>query len=192
MELILIRHLQTRWNLERRLQGSQDISILEPSEAHLECIEKNKAILKRHEPFDAVMVSSLQRTKQTAKQYGYEYPKIEELLDELNFGEYEGRKKESIWTNPEWKRNPRSMKLGESLIDFENRLITFLAEFQNLGKILIFGHGSWIRAMMSLVNYGDINAMNSFKVKNNDLVQLKLSDELIKSLVESRSNRSKT
>jgi broad specificity phosphatase PhoE len=42
MQIVLIRHLETQWNQERKLQGSQDISILKPSDNTLAQIKENQ------------------------------------------------------------------------------------------------------------------------------------------------------
>ncbi|MEW8988084.1 MAG: phosphoglycerate mutase family protein [Bacillus sp. (in: firmicutes)] len=174
MHITLIRHLPTKWNKDNKLQGRKDIEITEVSEDFQKKIEANKLLLKAFAPFDIVLASTLKRTHQTAKLYGY-VPETEGLLDELDFGPFEGVSKEKLMTvhNGKWIDSPRELVLGESLVDFEKRVISFLDKYQDYTNLLIFGHGSWIRAIVSYHHYGDINKMNKMIVENNQCITLR-------------------
>lgn len=174
MHITLIRHLPTKWNKNNQLQGRQDIDITDVGEDFHKKIETNKLFLKAFEPFDIVLASTLKRTRQTAKVYGYA-PETEGLLDELDFGPFEGASKEQLITAYEgkWVEAPRELVLGESLIDFEKRVISFLEKYKNYSNLLVFGHGSWIRAIVSYHHYGDINKMNKMIVENNQCITLR-------------------
>ncbi|MFC7392087.1 histidine phosphatase family protein [Scopulibacillus cellulosilyticus] len=175
MRLLLIRHLPTAWNKKGILQGKRNI----PIDKHLlidqkDGILRNKELLEKFKPFDCILSSELIRTQQTAEIYGYDYSP-EPLLNELDFGEFEGKEKdEFVQNNKIWIINPRKLTLGERLIDFEHRLFQFIHQYGKYEQVLIFGHGSWIRGMISIINYGDINQMNRIKVNNNELVRLEI------------------
>jgi broad specificity phosphatase PhoE len=89
MQLTLIRHLPTEWNQKTWLQGRQDIELDAVTEEIKQGIVKNQQLLRKLSPFDIVLASTLKRTQQTAEAYGYE-AETECLLDELDFGPYEG------------------------------------------------------------------------------------------------------
>ena len=55
----------------------------------------NQQTLNSFMPFDLILASTLKRTQQTAQMYGMNVV-IEPLLDELDFGEFEGRPKEEL------------------------------------------------------------------------------------------------
>ncbi|TLS38123.1 histidine phosphatase family protein [Pseudalkalibacillus caeni] len=171
MRLVAIRHLPTDWNKKGLLQGRRDIPIsLYEITNYKAKIFENKKQLKQAEPFDLILTSSLIRTQQTAEQYGYQATTIEPLLDELDFGIYEGRpKSEMINETPEWVEDPLQLSLGEKLVDFEGRIITFLQKYSRYDSILLFGHGSWIRAVKSIEKVGNINLMNRILMENNQL-----------------------
>ncbi len=61
--LILIRHGETAWNAERRLQGHIDIALNAEGERQAEAL----AGALENEPFDAIYTSDLQRARQTAQ-----------------------------------------------------------------------------------------------------------------------------
>lgn len=168
MEITFIRHLPTLWNKNNRLQGKKDINIL-PVTTSLQCsIEANQLYLKKNMPFDKVLASTLKRTQQTADIYGYRTQE-ESLLDELDFGIFEGQSKKQLldYHGDKWRNCPSTLILGESMRGFERRIISFLQLYRECSNILVFGHGSWIRAFLSYYWYGHINHMNKITVDNN-------------------------
>lgn len=169
MEITAIRHLPTEWNLKKQLQGRRDIPILPISEKENEQIIENLRFLA-NQSFDHVLCSTLQRTKQTALYFGFD-AHIEPLLNELDFGPFEGRTKTELLTETanKWIDEPLDLVLGESLNHFQDRIIHFLEKYKHSSQILIFGHGSWIRALASYNKYGHINRMNHVTIKNNEL-----------------------
>ncbi|MBA3012783.1 MAG: histidine phosphatase family protein [Proteobacteria bacterium] len=176
MKLLLLRHMKTQYNRQGILQGKKDIPILAPREDQADAILLNKRILNDEKPFDHVLVSTLQRTRMTATLYVDSFA-IEPLLDELDFGEYEGRKKSDlIREQPLWTSCPDLLTLGEPLGELENRVKKFVETYSAVtcpgSKILIFGHGAWIRALLSFVKTGSIREMNRMSVENNQIIQL--------------------
>lgn len=172
MEITLIRHLPTEWNKKHKLQGKRDIPIL-PISVKDQCDMLDNALLLRGKCFEYVLCSALQRTEQTAFAYGYE-PIKESLLNELDFGKFEGRPKSELLAayGDQWLENPREMVLGESLLNLEQRIIHFLKKYKDASSILVFGHGSWMRAFISYHKYGHINNMNKRTVENNESISL--------------------
>ncbi|MDF2791282.1 histidine phosphatase family protein [Neobacillus niacini] len=175
MQITVIRHLPTEWNKKTWLQGRQDIALSQVSDELSKDIEDNRKVLENLAPFDLVLASTLQRTHQTANLYGYKY-EIEGLLDELDFGPFEGVPKQKLVEKygKVWFENPRELVLGESIKNLEKRIELFLDKYQKYTNILAFGHGSWIRAMISYADYGDINQMNKIEVVNNACITLSI------------------
>ena len=174
MELLLIRHLPTKWNKMGILQGSQDVPLLQVTEEDIKKIKENMKVIHDFKP-ELVLASQLKRTKQTAVEYGFNHLQIEPLLNELNFGKYEGTEKKQLMLKKEWTENPRSLILGENMIDFENRIIQFINKYNHYSRILVFGHGSWTRGLLSIINIGTIQKMNQVHVENNQLISLILN-----------------
>ncbi|MFD1706599.1 histidine phosphatase family protein [Siminovitchia sediminis] len=173
MQITFIRHLPTQWNKKTWLQGRRDIPISNVTETDIKQIQMNKKHLEKLPPFEAVVASTLQRTQQTARLYGYD-PEIEPLLDELDFGQFEGVPKEQMicaWKH-EWFNDPSSLTLGEPVCQLENRIRDFFQKYKSLSNLLVFGHGAWIRAALSLVENGNINQMNRRKLHNNECLTI--------------------
>lgn len=172
MQLTLIRHLSTPWNEKGILQGKKDISINNLNNAITQEISANKQFLKHKSPFSRVLVSTLKRTHQTAMAYDFDNFQIDPLLDELDFGDFEGKAKRYLIDKhgEKWLNTPRDLILGESLIDLEKRVLRFIEKYRDYDSVLVFGHGSWIRACVSYHRYGTINKMNQMVVNNNQLL----------------------
>lgn len=168
MRITLIRHLPTKWNKKTWLQGRRDVEISPLDEKLLSGIVENNKILYRLFPFDQVLASTLKRTHQTAEIYGFQC-ETESLLDELDFGPFEGQPKEKMIETygAAWFENPKELILGESIRNLEDRILLFLTKYRDYRNLLVFGHGSWIRAFLSYSQYGHINNMNKIDVRNN-------------------------
>lgn len=168
MQITLIRHLPTEWNQKTLLQGRKDIGLSTLTEKDRRKITENQRLLNDLSPFDFVLASTLKRTHQTANLYGFE-AETESLLDELDFGSFEGLPKALLLKEYGWKwlDNPQKLVLGESLENLEARIRLFIEKYKDYDNILVFGHGSWMRAFLSYHKHGHINDMNKMTIENN-------------------------
>lgn len=173
MQITLIRHLPTEWNEKTWLQGRQNIDVLPITDEIQHEIAMNQQTLNSLLPFDLILASALNRTQQTAEMYGMNVV-TEPILDELDFGTFEGRPKEEMIKElgESWLEKPRELTLGESIVHLEDRIVDFIKKYEGYDNILVFGHGSWIRAFISLVQNGHINKMNRIHVPNNKCITL--------------------
>ena len=120
--------------------------------------------------FDQVLISPLIRTKSTALLYNYSLPICEPLVAELNFGCYEGKAKELLIDGTPWLSDPYGVKLGESMVEFKNRIQLFIDKYSNYNEVLLFGHGAYMRALKSIEKTGEVTEMNTFHISNNSLM----------------------
>lgn len=151
------------------LQGSRDIDIIPPDKQlqHEICQVKRQLPLSK---LNVIVVSSLKRTQQTAQYYGFSTAIIEPLLDELDFGQYEGQPRSLLLKEcKQWSTDPENLILGEPVSALKLRVMTFLQHYQQYDNILLFGHGSWIRAMIAIAQYDDLRMMNQLSIQNNQL-----------------------
>lgn len=89
MQLILVRHGQTDWNREYRVQGQADLSLNDLGRAQAEAIAR----ALRHETVDAIYSSRLKRAFETAEavdRFHQVGVMAEEGLEELDVGELDG------------------------------------------------------------------------------------------------------
>ncbi|MCQ2592777.1 MAG: histidine phosphatase family protein [Treponema sp.] len=171
MELYLIRHGQTDWNKEGRLQGSIDIELNENGK------EMAVAAGKRLENifFNKIYSSPLSRAFTTAKLIrGNKNTEIiiDERLKEVSFGCMEGESYEK-WTAPDspyryFFSQTETDKYfppegGESLVDLCARTKAFIQEeiepqCHSAERIMIVAHGALLASVMCyLDNHGISN-----------------------------------
>ena len=128
MKLILVRHGETYWNDERRIQGGD--SDIELNDAGLEQARKLAAFLE-NEPIIAILSSPLQRAIATAEVIAsnHQLPvEVDQGLRELKVGELEGMSVSNLSTTfsqflMQWWQDGGAMKLpnGESLVELQQR-----------------------------------------------------------------------
>ena len=164
MKIYFIRHGETIWNKEKKIQGQSDIPLNEyGKELAYITAEAIKDI-----PFDIVYSSPLIRAKETAEILVknrdlliHEHP----LLVEMSFGEGEGESLPQIHTHPEMKlhnfiHNPGDYTPpagGESFEDLYHRCKTFIETYilpaeHHYDSMLIVGHGALIRGFIHNIN----------------------------------------
>lgn len=144
MEILLVRHGQTEWNLLKKVQGKADIEL---NEKGIKQAEETRDYLK-NEQIDLILCSPLKRTMQTAEIINQERNIkmiIDERISERDFGEFEGMPNTDFDFNAFWsyKRNLKYDR-AENIKDFFRRVYVFLDSIKNEyeGKrILIVAHG---------------------------------------------------
>ncbi len=179
MKLLVIRHLPTQYNTSGLLQGHLDIDIEPPNQEQLLRIAENQRKIQQLGPVDRVLCSSLNRTAQTALAYGYAERSCirEPLLDELDFGCYEGLPRQEMWDalGETWWQSPEKLVLGEPVLALQQRITRLLEKYTQDEQLLLFSHGAWTRALLSYSQIGDIREMNQMTVNNNDMLCLTLT-----------------
>jgi broad specificity phosphatase PhoE len=174
MSFIFIRHLPTAYNQQGLLQGQCNQDILPLTAALALEITANNKRLNKLTPFNKLLCSSLSRTQQTAEAYGYS-TEVEPLLDELNFGCYQGKLRHLMLNDigTQWHYDPASLKLGEPVSALLERIQHYMAKYNHhsdQGNVLAFAHGAWMRAAQVWYQQGSLNSMNQIKINNNALL----------------------
>lgn len=166
MKLYIIRHGETPWNTELRLQGQTDIELNENGRA----LAAKAAKGMEHIPFDMAISSPLRRAVETAQIVlgGREIPLMtDERIREIGFGVMEGRRfRKDLQEEecPEYycffhaMERYVPMEGGERLEDLLKRTGAFLDELKHKrewqGKsILISTHGAASRALLANVTH---------------------------------------
>jgi broad specificity phosphatase PhoE len=156
----LLRHGQTNWNIDFRLQGVTDIPLnatgIEQARIAGQVLSQNASI---DESWDLVLSSPLSRARDTAVMVGDAIGipgvSIEDLLLERSFGEAEGLSHE------EWKakyNDTNHVPGGETVDQLEARAWILLQRLldQHEGKrVLTVSHGALIRTILRLVSQGE-------------------------------------
>lgn len=141
LELVLVRHGQTQWNVEHRYLGYSEIPLLPEAVEQLSQLKQQLGRLteKRAEVSDGfwrVYCSDLLRCRETL---AYIAPSLEKVtiydqrLREMNFGAWEGCTYEQLMDNSLYRRwidDPSKVTPpeGESWTQFDERLRSFLLD----------------------------------------------------------------
>lgn len=157
-KLILIRHAQTNWNLEKRYSGFMDIGLNQKGVRQAKKLHKRLKINEIYEVYS----SDRKRAVQTA-QIAFKGSKIKRLasLREMHFGIFEGLTyKELMKSHPaiykKWLGNPFRVRIpkGEDLGYFKKRVInTFkniIAHKKNR-TVAVVSHGGAISIFISSI-----------------------------------------
>jgi len=173
--LLIIRHGETLWNKEGRMQGHLDIGLNDVGKEQAKEVAKALIRLGMAEQIDAVVSSDLSRASETADLIVQDacpcaLRVIDEGLREMNFGSLTGQKshdpdvkaaKQAVlkaWKNGDFFESFPDGESGESLV---TRGMRSLRSAANLGScVVVVAHGGLIRwnaAAMCFPNNGGLD-----------------------------------
>lgn len=155
MNLILVRHGETLWNRERRVQGISDIEL---SDFGRDQAQKLADCLK-NEDIEAIFSSPVKRAYQTAEFIGKFHDtaiETDDRLIELNQGDFEGLTLNELFENhrsflKRWIIDPASVVMpnGESLTDLQNRAWSIIESIIEKSKnTLVVSHNFTITVIL--------------------------------------------
>ena len=147
--ILLVRHGETDWNVQRRVQGHSDTPLNATGRAQAEELARTL----EGEPIDAVYSSDLERATATAaivaKRLGLDV-KLEPALREKHFGTWEGLTDTEVFERfPEaqpgrWGDGETSEEMSERVI----RAIERIAGHHPDGRALVVTHDGPVRALL--------------------------------------------
>ena len=154
--LILVRHGESTWNAEERLQGQLDPPLSERGR------EQSRALAEAVDgvPDERVISSDLARARETAELLGVRPARVDPRWREIDVGSWGGRTAAEIdaqggeLTN--WRGGPRRAPDGESLEAFSARVGGAVDELVAAGgPWLVVCHGGCIRVAVAHVTGAD-------------------------------------
>ena len=194
LEILLIRHGETAWNAEKRMQGHLDIGL---NDAGLQQAAALGSAL-RGEQFDAIFTSDLQRASQTAAAVaaGRTLPVgIDAGLRERCFGGFEGLLyAELSIRHPDayaaWKsreldvRYPAGVNVAETLREFSERTLSTIDRLADLvagsdpvhRKIALFTHGGVLECAYRAATGTSLQLARDFEILNASINRLRWTD----------------
>ncbi len=143
-QLVLVRHGETEWSVERRHTGRTDVQLTERGRAEAAHI---RSALARFD-FTAVFSSPLSRALETAQLAGLD-PTIDDDLVEWDYGEFEGITTAEIRTSvPNWSVWTHAIPDGESLDDVSGRADRVIERVVALdGAVALVAHAHLLRVL---------------------------------------------
>jgi broad specificity phosphatase PhoE len=172
LQIVLVRHGATDWNLEHRCQGASDRDLSELGVRQAEAI----AVLLRAEKLSAIYASDLKRARRTAEVIGQPHNLpvlIEEKIRELDHGKLEGLTFNEIKANygdflTRWRSEPAELQVpgGERLIDVAERawsgLNQIVERHGHADTIVVVSHNFPIVGIVCRITGTPLNSYRNF------------------------------
>lgn len=187
-QLYIVRHGETQYNLERKVQGrGVDAPLNETGRLQsLAFYERYKG-----EAFEKVYVSTLQRTQQSVERFiaaGIPYTKLEGL-DEISWGNKEGlpflpeAHSHYLATVEAWQRGELDTKIGggespNEVMHRQKEAIQHILSHENERKVLVCMHGRAIRILVCWLLGYPLQYMDNFEHTNLGLYIINYSQGL--------------
>ena len=154
--LYMLRHGETAWNTERRMQGTRNSDLTERGRAQAVAMGRALKIELAREPGPTIFLRSpLGRTRETSLIVGRELGldpaqwRDDPRLVELSYGDWEGSSWKEIEAHTpnalaDWRADPESYcpPGGESHADLRRRVAAVLADIvASRTRTVVIGHG---------------------------------------------------
>jgi broad specificity phosphatase PhoE len=183
MQIVLVRHGATDWNLEHRCQGSTDRDLSEVGVLQAEQIGS----MLRHESVQAIYASNLRRARQTAQMISrhHNLPVLTETdIRELDHGALEGLTFNQIKENygdflMRWRSEPADLQVpgGEKLSEVAerawqalNRIVERHPEAEN---IFVVSHNFPILGIVCRITGTPLNYYRTFHLEPCSLTRVR-------------------
>ena len=187
-EIILIRHGETEWNSQQRMQGHSNSDLSSVGQVQIQALGQ----WMKNAPFDHIYSSDSLRAKQTAEaitQFSGHELKIDLRLREKNLGIFEGLTSEEAR-----KRHPEVFRLfktagskyvideGESTQQLQDRALEIVNEIRIKHpeeRVLLVTHGGFIRVVMKHSLGLSLETPTRFLIRNTGVFRLVWEDKWI-------------
>lgn len=174
--IIAVRHGETAWNVDTRIQGQLDIPLNDKGRWQAERLARALA----EEPIGAVYASDLGRAHDTARAVGHVLGlpvATDPGLRERAFGDFQGKtfaEIEAGWPDDalRWRRrDPEYVPLGggESLIAFRDRVVAAAHAIaaRHVGELIVMvGHGGVLDVLYRHATGQELGAPRSWLLGN--------------------------
>ena len=187
-EIILIRHGETEWNSQQRMQGHSNSDLSSVGQAQIQALGQ----WMKNVPFDLIYSRDSLRAKQTAEaitQFSGHELKIDLRLREKNLGVFEGLTSEEAR-----ERHPEVFRLfktsgskyvideGESTQQLQDRALEIVEEIRIKHPeecVLLVTHGGFIRVVMKHSLGLSLETPTRFLIRNTGVFRLVWKDKWI-------------
>jgi probable phosphoglycerate mutase len=180
-EIILIRHGETEWNSQQRMQGHSNSDLSAEGRGQIQALGK----WMKYVSFDHIYSSDTLRAMQTAKaitQYTGHTLHLDKRIREKNLGVFEG-----LTSNEAKERFPDVYNLfktagrnyvidkGESTQQLLDRSLEFIEEIRLRHpdqRVVMVTHGGVVRVLMKYTLGLSIDTPTNFLIKNTGIFRL--------------------
>ena len=192
INIVLIRHGETAWNAERRLQGHLDVELNGTGLRQAELL----AQVLRGERFDALHCSDLSRARKTAAPLAAVQgltPMVDAAWRERCYGALEGHSYDEIGTlfpeayaamraRAKDYRYPQGERTAETLLEFASRSVGAMMRAIDTGaqRIAIVTHGGVLDCIHHHVRGDDLSKLRDFDIPNTGINRLTWDGKALK------------
>jgi len=177
MQLIVLRHGATQWNLDRRIQGHCDPPLAPSGRAQVVKWLVPPAWLELR-----CCVSPLRRALETAALLGFTNPKVETALIEMDWGQFEGRTLTDLRAEGgyDFAANEAAgldfrPQGGESPREVMTRTSKWLESLSSQGRgTVVVTHKGVRRALLALTTGWDMRGPAPLKLRDEQAMLLEL------------------
>jgi glucosyl-3-phosphoglycerate phosphatase len=160
--LILVRHGESTWNAEERLQGQLDPPLSERGREQARAL----AGVVDDIPAERVICSDLGRARETAELMGLAPGRFDERWREIDVGEWGGKTAAEIDAQGDeltnWRGGKRKAPDGESWADFTSRVAGAADELIAAGGTwVVVSHGGCVRVVAAHLTRADVLHLGS-------------------------------
>jgi len=188
LRTLIVRHGETRWNLEGRRQGSSDIPLSDTGLAQARAV----AARLRSEPVAAIYASDLTRARETAEIIAAHHAvpiEVSPALREAGLGEWEGMTDAEVAglygaealaayrDDPTGFRPPGSEPLADVALRIQSEMNKIAGRWSG-STVVVVGHGGSLRALFCQALGAPPECMVGFRLDNGSV-----------SLIERRGRR---
>ena len=185
-EIILIRHGETEWNSQKRMQGHSNSDLSSVGQAQIQALGQ----WMKNVPFDLIYSSDSLRAKQTAEaitQFSGHELQFDQRLREKNLGVFEGLTSEEAR-----ERHPEVFRLfktagskyvideGESTQQLQDRALEIVNEIRIKHpeeRVLLVTHGGFIRVVKKHSLGLSLETPTRFLIRNTGVFRLVWEDK---------------
>jgi probable phosphoglycerate mutase len=185
-EIIFIRHGETEWNSQQRMQGHSNSDLSSVGQAQIQALGQ----WMKNVPFDLIYSSDSLRAKQTAEaitQFSGHELQFDQRLREKNLGVFEGLTSEEAR-----ERHPEVFRLfktagskyvideGESTQQLQDRALEIVNEIRIKHpeeRVLLVTHGGFIRVVMKHSLGLSLETPTRFLIRNTGVFRLEWEDK---------------
>jgi broad specificity phosphatase PhoE len=193
MFIYLIRHGETKWNIDFKVQGKKDVplndkGILQANllASYFENIDTENTFL------DTIYSSNLTRAYETAQIIGKKLDKKVEIVEdfqEINFGVWEGYYWEDIKIEykdflKKWEDDKENTPIpeGESYGQVQKRVYKkfkeIISKYQTNSNIIIVSHGVAIKVLIAKILEINIQNLHKFHIDNASISIVEYDNEI--------------
>ena len=192
----LIRHGETQWNADRRLQGWRDVALNATGIEQARCVAAYLGSSSFTPKIDVVLSSDLGRALNTARigaAHLQQTIETDALLRERNYGIYEGQDWAELKVDPgrtqgvDFDDPGQAVENGESLRAFNDRIVAAfeaLAQRHASRNVLVFTHGGVVDIVWRRASQLSLQAPRPEPILNGSINHLSIDHENRWSLVD--------